>query len=109
MEKEKEKEFIIGMMVTDMKVIGKIIFLKVEEYIIIKMEIYMMDIIQRMKGMEKEYIILLVEQDMKEIGKMIKNMGKVYIILLMVKGEWEILIIIIIKENMSLLQVKELF
>ena len=45
MIKEKEKEYFIGIMVRDMKVIGKMIIKK-----------------------EKEYIIIIVAVDMKVIG-----------------------------------------
>ena len=72
----KEKEYIIIMMVIDMKVIGKMIKKKEKEYIIIRMEQDMKEIGKMVNQKEKEYIIIMMVIDMKEIGKMVKEREK---------------------------------
>ena len=71
MVEKEEKEYFIGIMVIDMKEIGK-------------ME----------RWMEKVYIIIIMVNgkviDMKEIGKKIKEKEVEYIIEIMEIGKWEI-------------------
>ena len=73
----KEKEYIFGIMVIDMKVIIKMI-----------------------KEKEKEYFIGIMVIDMKVNGKMIKRKEKEYFMIIMVLRKWEIFLMVIKLEFM---------
>ena len=66
---------------------------KEEEYIIIIMEIYIMENGKKVNKKEKEFIIGMLNNgkviDMKEDGKKMKEMVMEFIIILMVIKKWE--------------------
>ena len=64
-------KFFIGIMATDMKVIGKMIKEKEKEFIIIKMVKDMKVILKLIKGKERKFIIIIMVIDMKGIIKMV--------------------------------------
>ena len=67
----KEKVLIIGLMVVDIQVIGKMIQKKEKENGLVAVEIYMKAIIKIIYQMEKEFIYGMMVVNIQAIGKII--------------------------------------
>lgn len=72
-----EEVFNAGLMVVDMKVIGKMIKQILKELFFMLMEIYTKANGSMIKPMELEYTHIQMERDMKVRGKKINKTGKV--------------------------------
>jgi len=72
-----EEEYNAGLMVVDMKVIGKMIKQILKEFFFMLMEIYTKENGLTIKHMELEYTLIQMELNMKVHGKKINKMEKV--------------------------------